>query len=185
MPERTALFLVPYPYGRDADVGSIVVHAIPDVALGVGRVGTCRDGAVIAGNRRAVELQADALGVAFGIRHPVIDVELSACRGRSGGGRCPCGGSGSRGNSCRSGGSPCCGRLGRGFRGEARGNEPRSGGGLCGVDHRRASGCSRGLRGRSSTSCSGACSRSGTSGRASCGRSGGFGLRSGRDFLRG
>ena len=90
MPERAALFFVPYPHGRDAAVGSVMVHAIFDVALGVRRVGTCRDGAVIAVNRRTVELQADALGVAFGIRHPVIDVELSACRGRSG--SCPCGG---------------------------------------------------------------------------------------------
>ena len=89
MPERTALFLIPYPYGRDSAVGSIVVHAIPDVALGVGRVGTCRDGAVIAVNCRTVELQTDALRIAFGIRHPVIDVELSACRGSFGsGGRC-------------------------------------------------------------------------------------------------
>ena len=135
VPERAALFLVPYPHGRDAAVGSVMVHTIPDVALGIGRVGTCRDGAVIAVNRRTVELQTDALRVAFGIRHPVVDIELPACRGRSGGcsrcsDRCPCGSSDSRGNSCRSGGSPCCGRLGRGFRGEARGNEPRSGGGL-------------------------------------------------------
>ena len=68
MPERAALFFVPYPHGRDAAVGSVVVHAISDVALGVRRVGTCRDGAVIAVNRRTVELQTDALGVAFGIR---------------------------------------------------------------------------------------------------------------------
>ena len=75
MPERTALLLVPYPHGRDAAVGSVVIHAIPDVALGVRRVGTYRDGAVIAVNRRTVELQTDALRIAFGIRHPVIDTE--------------------------------------------------------------------------------------------------------------
>ena len=61
VPERAALFLVPYPHGRDAAVGSVMVHTIPDVALGIGRVGTCRDGAVIAVNRRTVELQTDAL----------------------------------------------------------------------------------------------------------------------------
>ena len=63
VPERAALFLVPYPHGRDAAVGSVMVHTIPDVALGIGRVGTCRDGAVIAVNRRTVELQTDALRV--------------------------------------------------------------------------------------------------------------------------
>ena len=181
VPERAALLLVPYPHGRDAAVGSVVVHAIPDVALGVGRVGTCRDGAVIAGNRRAVELQADALGVAFGIRHPIIDVELSACCSRSGG--CPRGGSGK--NSCRSGGSPCGGLFCRGFRGEARGNEPRRGG-LCGGDRRRAPGCCCGLHGGHGRSGASG-SRSSTSCRASCGRSGGFGLRggSGRFWLSG
>ena len=40
VPERTALLFVPYPHGRDAAVGSVMVHAIFDVALGVGRVGT-------------------------------------------------------------------------------------------------------------------------------------------------
>ena len=76
VPERAALFLVPYPHGRDAAVGSVMVHTIPDVALGIGRVGTCRDGAVIAVNRRTVELQTDALRVALVVVLVVVIVAL-------------------------------------------------------------------------------------------------------------
>ena len=49
-----------------------MVHAIPDVALSVGRVGTCRDGAVIAVNRCTVELQPDALRIAFVVVGTVV-----------------------------------------------------------------------------------------------------------------
>ena len=83
VPRGVCSRLRPYPHSRDIHIAAVLIQHPAQIPFQIFAVRAGDDGIVPAGDRLAVQLQPDALCIAFCVGHPIAHIELRL--GRLGG----------------------------------------------------------------------------------------------------